>query len=252
MEYGRFRYDEPYGSYGRPVRRRINYFAWTVAILLLTGAAFAAWFSGIYIFGQPERPESYRILQKLHKLEPPKRFELTAAPAGEFLSAKQLYDRYVAMGATSLAKTNAELARSYIRNFQQTRGLVPYVVGRYVVMEARELGPHDAFTSGMVALTSAVDQGTLLMEHVYTADRQALPLMKNTLTPGLEIRFERTHDLSAVIHAERLNDGRIMITAVPLLYGTYTTANETANFIPNRPLTRNLQAGGHLSRHNPR
>jgi len=243
MEYGRFRYDEPYGSYGRPVRRRINYFAWTVAILLLTGAAFAAWFSGIYIFGQPERPESYRILQKLHKLEPPKRFELTAAPAGEFLTAKQLYERYIGMGNTSLAKTNAELARSYIRNFQQTRGLVPYVVGRYVVMEVRELGPQDAFTSGMVALTGAVDQGTLLMEHVYPADEQALPLMKNTLTPGLELRFERTHDLSAVIHAERLKDGRIMITAVPLLYGTYTTAKGVGTFSLDPPLTLNLKGG---------
>jgi hypothetical protein len=243
MEYGRFQYDEPYGSYGRPVRRRINYFAWTVAILLLTGAAFAAWFSGIYIFGQPERPESYRILQKLHKLEPPKRFELTAAPPGEFLSAKQLYDRYISMGSTSLAKTNAELARSYIRNFQQTRGLVPYVVGRYVVMEARDLGPQDAFTSGMVALTGAVEQGSLLMEHVYPADAQALPLMKNSLTPGLELRFERTHDLSAVIHAERLKDGRIMITAVPLLYGTYTTAKGTGTFSLDPPLTLNLQGG---------
>src|SRR5207244_10265989 len=97
-------------------------------------------FAGIYIFGQQERPESYRILQKLHKLEPPKRFELTAAPAGEFLTAKQLYERYVAMGTTSLAKTNAELARSYIRNFQQTRGLVPSVVGRSGVMEALESG----------------------------------------------------------------------------------------------------------------
>src|SRR3954451_12940822 len=138
MEYGRFRYDEPYGSYGRPVRRRINYFAWTVAILLLTGAAFAAWLSSFYIFGQPERPESYRILQKLHKVEPPKRFELTAAPPGEFLSPKQLYDRYMAMGTAELAKTNGELARNYIRNFQQVKGLVSYIVGRYVVMEARE------------------------------------------------------------------------------------------------------------------
>src|SRR3954471_16431588 len=127
MEYGRFRYDEPYGSYGRPVRRRINYFAWTVVILLLTGGAFAAWFAGIYIFGQPERPESYRILQKLHKLESPKRFELTAAPPGEFLTAKQLYEKYAPLGNTALAKANAELARSYIRNYQQTRGLVPYV-----------------------------------------------------------------------------------------------------------------------------
>src|SRR5438046_8604942 len=89
MDYGLYQYDEPYA---RPVRRRINYFAWTVAILLLTGFAFAAWLGSFYIFSQPERPDSYRILQKLHKIEPPKRFELTAAPAGEFLSAKQIYE----------------------------------------------------------------------------------------------------------------------------------------------------------------
>ncbi|MEY2487011.1 MAG: hypothetical protein QOH39_2659 [Verrucomicrobiota bacterium] len=243
MAYGRFSYDEPYGSYGRPVRRRINYFAWTVAILLLTGAAFAAWLSSIYVFGQPERPESYRVLQKLHKVEAPKRFELTAAPPGEFLSPKQLYDRYSPMGSAELAKTNAQLARNYIRNFQQVRGLIPYVVGRYVVMEARELGSNDVFTTGMVALTSAVDQGSLLMEHVYPADPQAVPLMKQTLLPGLEVRFERTHDLSAVIHAERLGDGRLMVTAVPLLYGTYTTAKGIGTFTLDPPLTLNLDAG---------
>src|SRR6266403_3231632 len=99
MDYGYFHYEEPYA---KPGRRRINYFAWTVAILLLTGAAFTAWFAGIYIFGQPERPESYRILQKLHKLEPPKRFELTAAPAGEFLTAQQVFERYSTMGAAEL------------------------------------------------------------------------------------------------------------------------------------------------------
>src|SRR6266550_1238280 len=105
MDYGAFRYEEPYS---RP-RRRTNYFAWTVIILLLTGFAFAAWLGSFYIFDQPERPDSYRILQKLHKIEPPKRFELTAAPAGEFLSAKQLYDRYNAMGSAELTKTNAKL-----------------------------------------------------------------------------------------------------------------------------------------------
>jgi hypothetical protein len=125
VNYGTSRYEETYS----PPRRRINYFGWTIIILLLTGFAFAAWLGSFYIFDQPERPESYRILQKLHKIDPPKRFELTAAPAGEFLSAKQLYDRYVGMGAAELAKTNAELTRNYIRNYQQVRGLVPYIVG---------------------------------------------------------------------------------------------------------------------------
>jgi len=239
MDYGASPYDEPYA---RP-RGRINYFAWTVAILLLSGFALAAWLGSFYIFDQPERPDSYRILQRLHKIDPPKRFELTAAPAGEFLSAKQLYDRYVGMGSAELAKTNAELLRNYIRNYQQVRGLVPYVVGRYTIVAARELGPDDVFTSGMVALTNAVDSGELLMEHPYPASPEILPLMKQTLNVGLEIKLERTHDLSAVIHAERLADGRILITAVPLLYGSYTVTRGLGTFRLEPPLSLNLTGG---------
>src|SRR6058998_4356894 len=240
MDYGLYRYDEPYS---RPVRRRTNYFGWTVAILLLTGFAFAAWLGSFYIFDQPERPDSYRILQRLHKIDPPKRFELTAAPAGEFLTAKQLYDRYIGMGSAELARANAELARNYIRNYQQVRGLVPYVVGRYTIIAARELGPDDVFTSGMVALTHAIDSGELLMEHLYPVRPEVLPLMKQTLNPGLEVKLERTHDLSAVIHAERLADGRIMVTAVPLLYGSYTVTRGLGTFRLEPPLSLNLAAG---------
>jgi hypothetical protein len=239
MDYGAFPYEEPYA---RP-RRRINYFAWTAAILFLSGFALAAWLGSFYIFDQPERPDSYRILQRLHKIDPPKRFELTAAPAGEFLKAKDLYDRYVGMGAAELAKTNAELARNYIRNYQQVRGLVPYVVGRYRIIAARELGPDDVFTSGMVAITNAIDSGELLMEHLYPARPEVLPLMKQTLNPGLEVKLERTHDLSAVIHAQRLADGRIMITAVPLLYGSYTVTRGLGTFRLEPPLSLNLAAG---------
>src|SRR3954465_9323886 len=166
MDQSLFRYED---RYSRP-HRRTNLWGWTIALILLCGLTLAAWLGSIYIFGQPERPDSYRILQKLHKIDPPKRFELTAAPAGEFLSAKQLYDRYNAMGSAELTKTNAELARNYIRNFQQLRGLVPYVVGRYVIMEARELSSSDIFTSGMVALTDSVESPELLMEHLYPAE----------------------------------------------------------------------------------
>src|SRR3989440_3231585 len=110
-------------------------------------------------------------------------------------------------------------------------------------MEARELTANDVFTSGMVALTNAVDYGELLMEHVYPADPQALPLMKQTLVMGLEIKLERTHDLSAIIHAERLPDGRIMITAMPLLYGSYTVTRGPGTFTLEPPLDLNLAAG---------
>ena len=239
MDYGVYPYDEPYA---RP-RRRTNYFVWTVVILLLTGFALAAWLGSFYIFNQPERPDSYRILQRLHKIEPTKRFELTAAPAGEFLNPKDLYERYSEMGNAELARTNGELARNYIRNYQQVRGLVPYVVGRYKIVAARELGSGDVFTSGMVVLTNAVDNGELLMEHLYPASPEALPLMKQTLNVGLEIKLERSHDISSVIHAERLADGRMMITAVPLLYGSYTVTRGLGTFRLEPPLSLNLAAG---------
>src|SRR5438034_10927462 len=147
------------------------------------------------------------------------------------------------MGAAELAKTNAELARNYVRNYQQVRGLLPYVVGKYTLVEARELGPGDVFTSGMVALTNAVDSGELLMEHVYPANSEVLPLMKKTLNVGLEIKLERSHDISSVIHAERLVDGRMMITAVPLLYGSYTVTRGLGTFRLEPPLSLNLVAG---------
>src|SRR5258708_4234361 len=239
MDDGFYRDDEPYA---RP-RRRINYFAWAVAILLLIGFALAAWLGSFYIFNQPERADSYRILQRLHKVEQPKRFELTAAPPGEFLNASELYERYVGMGAAELAKTNAELLRNYIRNFQQVRGLVSYVVGRYTIIGVRQLRPDDVFPTGMAALTAAVDSGELLMEHIYPAKPEALPLMKQTLTVGLELKLERTHDISAVIHAERLIDGRILVTTVPLLYGSYTVTRGLGTFRLEPPLSLNLVGG---------
>src|SRR6478752_2721930 len=234
-----FRYETPYG---RP-QQRVNYFAWTVVILLLTGFAFAAWLGSFYIFWQPERPDSYRLLRKLHRIDPPRRFELTAAPAGEFLNPKQLHDRYAPLGEAELSKANSELARNYIRNFQQVHGLVPYVVGRFRIIDVHQLGAADVFTSGIVALAAAIDNGEVLLEHVYPADRRDIPLMRQTLAPGLEIRLERTHDISAVIHADRSADGRVLITAMPLLYGTYTVTRGTGTFTLEPPLDLNLAAG---------
>src|SRR5438132_5945726 len=234
-----FRYETPYG---RP-RQRTNYFAWTLAILFLTAFAFAAWLASFYVFWQPERPDSYRLLKKLHRIDPPRRFELTAAPAGEFLNPKQLHDRYAAFGSAELVKLNSELARNYIRNFQQVHGLVPYVVGRFRIIDVRRLGPADVFTSGVVALAAAIDNGELLMEHVYPADARDLPLMRQTLIPGLEIKLERAHDISAVIHADRTVDGRVLITVMPLLYGTYTVTRGPGTFTLEPPLDLNLAAG---------
>src|SRR5947207_14839067 len=125
MEPDLFRFDDHH----RFKRKKTNYFAWTILVLFLSGVALAAWLGSFYIIGQPERPESYRILKKLHKIEAPKRFALTAAPAGELLSPQQLYSRYLARGPAELARRDAELTRNFIRNFRQGHGLGTCAVG---------------------------------------------------------------------------------------------------------------------------
>ncbi len=240
MEPDLFRFDDPHGFQ----RKRTNYFAWTILILFLIGLVFAAWLGSFYILGQPERPDSYRILKKLHQVEPPKRFALTAAPAGEYLSPKQLSARYSAMRPAELGRKNAELTRNFIRNFEQVHGLVTYVVGRFNIMAARELRPDDVFNPGAVALARAVEQPDLLLEHIFTtADEHDAKLLTPRLAMGLDVNFERSHDLSAVIHVERLPDGRIQITAIPLLYGSYAVTRGTGTFSLEPPADLNLAAG---------
>ena len=123
-------------------------------------------------------------------------------------------------------------------------GLVTYVVGRFNIIDARELNKDDVFTSGAVALARAVDQPELLMEHVFTtANDHDARLLKERLAMGMDINLERSHDLSAVIHAERLPDGQVQITAIPLLYGSYAVTRGTGTFSLEPPTELNLAAG---------
>ena len=222
--------------------QRVDYSKLKRAILVCAIVTFVAWLAGFCIFN-PERPLGYWILRRLHQIDSPKRFALTAAPDGEFLSADELYDRYSSLTSAELAKVNVELAHNYLHNFEDASTLVPYVVGQYVVAEVRELTPSDLFTSGIVVLSIAVGNRKLLLEHVYPADPQMLPFMKQTLHIGLAITLDNMHDMSAVIHVERLADGHVMITAMPLLYGQYTVTKQTGTFTLEPPATVNLRAG---------
>ena len=225
-----------------------NLFAWTVFILLLTGFAIACWLGSFYIFGHPEYPRSYSILKKLKKIDPPKRFELTSAPPGEFLTAQKLYEKYATMPNSELQRENGELMRNYLTNFQETKKLVPYLVGRYTILDSYELKADDLFPSGVVALAQAADSQQVLVEHVYTSDPGSVTLLQKMLMTGLDIKLERTLDLSAVIHVERLDDGRLQLTAVPLLYGTYALKQGTGSFSLQPPADIHLEAGAPLIR----
>jgi hypothetical protein len=225
---------------------RDNLFLWTVFILLLIGAAFACWMGSFYVFGHPEKPKAYSLLLKLHKIDPPLRFEVTAAPPGEFLNPQKLYDRYSKFKRLELENENGDLIRNYIRNYRETKKLVTYITGRYVVIDSRDLKPSDMFPTGVVTLAQAEDFPQVLIEQVYTAAPRTVPSLRGLLQTGFEIRIQHTndrYDCSAVIHAETLPDGRMLFTVVPILYGSYAMAQGSGTFSLEPPPTLNMVPG---------
>jgi hypothetical protein len=229
-------------------RKGDNLFTWTVLILLLIGFAFACWLGSFYIFGHPENARSYKILKKLHKVEPPRRFELTAAPPGEFLAPQKLYERYFTFTPLQLKNENDELMRNYINNYQLTKKLIPYVTGRFNILDSFELKNSDLFSPGVAALAVAADTQNVLLEHVYTTPSKNVPLLRKMLMPGLDIKLEKNLDLAAVIHVERLQDGRLQFTVVPLLYGSYALRQGSGGFNLEPPNDLNLEAGAPIIR----
>jgi hypothetical protein len=226
-----------------PPRRDSSLFGWTVFILLLIGFAICCWVFSFYVFGHPEKPLSYAILAKLKKLETPKRFEITAAPEGEFLNAQQLWERYNGMTNRELERTSETLLRNYLRNYKLTGDKVPYVIGSFNILDSYELGDSTLFPSGVVALAQATDAPQVLLEHVFTGDKRVIPVLHRMLLTGLNLRFDRTVDLSALVNITRLDDGRLQFTAVPLLYGSYTTSTGAGTFSLEPPARLNIAAG---------
>jgi hypothetical protein len=202
----------------------------------LCGFAVACWIGTFYVFNHPEQPFNYQILTKLNKLEAPKRFELTAAPAGEFLGADKLLEKYGAMTTSQLTEESNDLLRSYLRNYDHQIGKVPYVIGKFTVLDAFVTAENQYFGTGMAVLARSNDVPTVYIEQVFPAEKQDLPAMQRILVTGLGLELRRSYDLSAVSHITNLGDGKLLFTCVPLLYGSYGQIGSSFQLEPPRVL----------------
>ena len=217
-------------------------FGWTVFIFLLIGFVFFCWMGSYYIFAHPEKASNYRLLLRLHKIDPPQRFEITAAPRGEFLKPGQLLERFGSMTASEIRRANENLLRNFLRNYHQIRDLVPYAVGTYRVVGTMPLASGSFCRPGLIALLQAVEQPEIILEQPFTCDDPNLPALTRSLTPNQEIKLEKPLDLSAVIHIERLEGNRLLLTTMPLLYGSYGSAKGGTSFSLEPPEEINLDA----------
>lgn len=211
-------------------------------MILLIALVALCWLGTYYVFGHPEEPTSYALLKKLNKIEQPRRFVDTAAPRGEFLTGNQLLERYDKMGDPELRRESSALLRNFLWNYKNASSPTPYIIGRFNVLDSYQLTPADFFTSGVVALAQDTDNPKVLLEHVFTAEERMVPMLHRSLLTGLDIPIKRTYDLSAVINVRRLGDGRLVFTAIPLHYPSYTAASGPGGFALEPPAQLNVEA----------
>jgi len=220
-----------------------NLFGWTIFLVLLAAFAAISWVGSFYIFGHPEKSFSYGVLRTLGKIDAPKRFELTKAPRGQFLDANKLVERFGKLPPGELAEANAALLRNYLRNYERTKELVPYVIGDFNIMGAFRLGPNNFFPDGVVALARSNENPSVLLELIFPSAEADAGKLERMLRRGLDIPLARTLDLTALINARIMPDGRLNLTAVPLLYGSYTSTDAQGTLNLEPPANLNISAG---------
>jgi hypothetical protein len=78
---------------------------------------------------------------------------------------------------------------------------------------------------------------------VFPTARENTVDLERMLMTGLDIKLVKTLDLTAVLSARVLTDGRLLLTAVPLLYGNYTSSSANGTFSLAPPERLNIEAG---------
>lgn len=222
-------------------------FWWTIFIFLLIALATATWFFCIMVFNYPEKPFSYRFLSKINKLEPIKSYDLNSVPKSKFLSPTKLLEEYTFFTPERMRVTNDQLKRDYIRNFRD-HGPV-YVRGAFTTTATRRLTDGDVFTNGWVVVARANELEDVNVELV-------LPGLNRNDPPyraGDQITLDGKKGCAAAVHLQKQDNDRLLVTVVPLLYGSITTfegsvatlkAPEKLNMDAIWPIWRDAPAAG--------
>ena len=214
-------------------RQSTGLFWWTLLITLLVGMAIISWFFCIFVFSRPENPFSYKVLAKVNKLEPLRKYTPLTVPQGKFQSARDLLGEYFALDEDHLAVANDVLKRGYIRNYKSP--LAPtYVKGAFVVTAQRRLAGSDVFTAGWIVRARAEDIEDVEIEIVMPESAG----LEAPLKEGETITLDQKNTFASAIHVQKLDADRICVTVVPLAYQGFGVEG----FQMNAPAKLNLEA----------
>lgn len=212
-----------------PPPKRPKFFWWLLAIILSFCFAVVSWLACLHVFGNPEIPRNYAILETIHRVPELKRYTDLDVPNSSTLSPEELYRKFLGLNATQVAGLNPLLLRNYLRNFE-TPILLNYIEGNYRVELVRLLTPDDIISPGFVVRARAMVQPDPFKPAV------AYPVIIDYLFPTQEVSAHRNFiagdtlvvrkspNCAAILHVAHLEEDDsplLCLTIVPLAYVPY-------------------------------
>lgn len=208
-------------------KRGFWWFWWGAVILLLSGASVLSWVGSFYVVAHPEIPRCYKVLKKLKRIEPPKRFALTDSPKGEFLTPNKVLERFGKMGPAELDQENAKMLRDYLMSYRETKRPVVYITGKYDVVDTYPLTPRDFFPTGASLISQAIEFPQMVLETLLPVAANTVPTVQSAFPVGYDMHLDRGRDLFALIHVQRISQDRMQFTTVPIPYGGWRIKNRS-------------------------
>jgi hypothetical protein len=211
-----------------------NLVLWLAIIAVLVGLNFASWSFCMWVFGQPEHPMNYRLLTKLERLDPIHGFTPVSAPRGKFISAKDLYAQAYPFSPTELRAYNGILKRSYLKNYLEQEN-VTFLSGEFTVLSVQPMGPEDVFPAGYVIRGRSTTFPDAIVDFPLPAEKTP---EKFLLAAGQVFKIEESSTCAVILNIERLDDGTMVFTAVPLVERVYEFADKAVITVKVPPQIR--------------
>lgn len=199
-------------------------FFWAVLITILTGLTAFSWIFCMYVFHQPEKAFNYSVLTRCKKIKPLVDFDPSNAPRGKFNTARDLYAAYHDFSPHELREISAMLRRRYVLNFHGADP-VTYVQGTYHLSQIKALTERDIFPSGLALRGQSEDYPNIEIEYLLPAPSLPEVHYDSEVNGTLEIGTSST--CAAVINVAEAGEDRLLITAVPIVYGAHETPART-------------------------
>ncbi|MEM1441766.1 MAG: hypothetical protein AAGF67_05455 [Verrucomicrobiota bacterium] len=190
-----------------------NLILWIAAIAVLIGLNFASWSFCMWVFGQPEHPMNYKLLNRLEKLDPIHGFLPFTAPRGKFNSAKDLYAQVYPFNEAELRAYNGILKRYYLKNYIE-RDDVTFLSGEFVIESTQEMGVDDVFQNGIVIRGRSSTFPDVILDLALPSEETPEVF---TLPVGSLFQVEESQMCAALLNVDRRPDATMVFTVVPLV-----------------------------------